>query len=60
MSRWEHVWLRLAVDAQSSTDERPADALPDAPALNMSLAEPGLRVVLARAAAEMNYLLLIP
>ena len=35
-------------------------ALPGAPVFSAALSEPGLRVVLARAAADLNYLLLVP
>jgi hypothetical protein len=40
--------------------ERAEDAVPSAPVFSAALAEPGLRVMLARAAAELNYVLLVP
>jgi hypothetical protein len=56
------LWYASAMDGGSPSIalyERATNALPDAPALNLALAEPALRLPLARAAAELNYLLVV-
>jgi hypothetical protein len=56
------LWYASAMDGGApaiALYERAVDALPTAPSFSAALAEPGLNVMLARAAAELNYRLLI-
>jgi hypothetical protein len=57
------LWYASAMDGGApaiALYERSMDAVPAVPALSAALSEPGLRLMLARAAAELNYLLLAP
>lgn len=57
------LWYASAMDGGApaiALYERAIDAVPGAPALSAALSEPGLRVMLARAATKLNDVLLVP
>lgn len=57
------LWYSSAMDGGApavALYERSKDAVPTVPVFSAALAEPGLRVMLARAATQLNYLLMLP